>query len=216
MENTLILELFTLFCVGFIGALTPGPDILFTLRNTLNYGAKAGFLGLFGIFLGWITFLSLVYFGLTHLLNGVLIQGILNAIGGIYLCYIAYLLLKSKPVKSNLMQDSKIPLTQPVQTIQSLYSLIFKGYLLNLSNPKAILFFGLIITPFTQYHLTLSLAILLLSLLSAFVLAILLAVFFRKFVKDSLFDRIDKICGIIFLGFAFFLFLTSYRNFINF
>lgn len=43
MENTLILELFTLFCVGFIGALTPGPDILFTLRNTLNYGAKAGF-----------------------------------------------------------------------------------------------------------------------------------------------------------------------------
>lgn len=157
-----------------------------------------------------------MYFGLTHLLNGVLIQGILNAIGGIYLCYIAYLLLKSKPVKSNLMQDFKIPLAQPVQTIQSLYSLIFKGYLLNLSNPKAILFFGLIITPFTQYHLTLSLAILLLSLLSAFILAILLAVFFRKFVKDSLFDRIDKICGIIFLGFAFFLFLTSYRNFINF
>lgn len=65
MENTLILELFTLFCVGFIGALTPGPDILFTLRNTLNYGAKAGFLGLFGIFLGWITFKPCVFWAYT-------------------------------------------------------------------------------------------------------------------------------------------------------
>ncbi|MCI5968639.1 LysE family translocator [Helicobacter sp.] len=215
MESKIILELFALFCIGFIGALTPGPDILFTLRNTLNYGAKAGFLSLFGIFLGWISFLSLVYFGLTHLLNGVLIQGILNAIGGIYLCYIAYLLLKPKPIKSKRAQDSKIPLTQPTQAAQSLYRLILKGYLLNLSNPKAILFFGLIITPFTQHHLTLSLSVLLSSLLSAFVLVIVLAVFFRKFVKDSLFDRIDKICGIVFLCFGFFLFLASYRNFIN-
>ncbi|MBX7489933.1 LysE family translocator [Helicobacter turcicus] len=210
-----IFELFTLFSVGFLGALTPGPDILFTLRNTLNYGMKAGFLSLFGIFCGWIVFLSLIYFGFAHLIQGVLIQGILSAIGGIYLCYIAYLLFNSKPNVVLNSPNSNAIISTPSFSNKALYSLILKGFLLNLSNPKAILFFGLIITPFMNFHLALSLCVLLSSLITAFVLVIFLATFFRKSINDSLFHKIDKVCGIVFLGFAFLLFLASYRNFLS-
>lgn len=213
MVTLTIFELFTLFSVGFLGALTPGPDILFTLRNTLNYGMKAGFLSLFGIFCGWIVFLSLIYFGFAHLMHGILIQGILSAIGGIYLCYIAYLLLKSKP--NSVLNSNASTSTISTPLAKTLYSLILKGFLLNLSNPKAILFFGLIITPFIHIHLALSLLVLLSSLISAFVLVIFLAAFFRKSINDSLFHKIDKICGIVFLVFAFLLFLASYRNFLS-
>ncbi|WP_299546788.1 LysE family translocator [uncultured Helicobacter sp.] len=208
MESKIALELFALFCIGFLGALTPGPDVLFTLRNTLSYGAKAGFLSVFGIFLGWLVFLSLIYFGLTHFLSSAFMQGVLSAIGGIYLCYIAFLLLRTKPKLQ--FQNTQFASTNP-----SLVLLIPKGLFVNLSNPKAILFFGVIITPFMQQHLLLSLSVLLSSLISAFILIILLAVFFKKFINDSLFNKIDKICGILFLFFAFFLLTESYNQLIN-
>lgn len=210
MELAIVFEFFTLFCIGFLGALTPGPDILFTLRNTLNHGIMAGFLSLFGIFLGWITFLSLIYFGFTHFISGILVQGLLNMLGGIYLSYVAYLLLKEKPIL-----NPKITLTQSHTINKSSYLIVFRGFLLNLSNPKAILFFGVIITPFMQNFLIISLSILLLSLISAFILVILLATFFRHFINDSLFYKIDKICGFLFLFFAFFLFLESYHKFVS-
>ncbi|TLD85012.1 LysE family translocator [Helicobacter sp. MIT 11-5569] len=206
----MVLELFTLFSVGFITALTPGPDILFTLKNTLNYGIKAGFLSFFGIFCGWIIFLSLVYFGFAHFVSGYFMQAILCALGGIYLSYIAYLLLfKANP---NITLNTNSTNRESLQR-KTLYSLLPKGLLINLSNPKAILFFGLIITPFIDNHLALSLIVLLTSLTSAFILVIFLATFFRKFISNSLFYTIDKICGILFLCFALLLFFTSYRNF---
>lgn len=199
----LALELLSLSLIGVIGALTPGPDILFTLRNTLNYGAKAGFLSAFGISLGWIAFLSLIYFGLTHFLNGAFIQGILSGIGGFYLSYLAYMLFFKTGNRINLQRTYKKV---------SFYSLIVKGLLLNLSNPKAILFFTTIITPFMETHLELSIAVLFISISCAFIFVILVATFFRHFINDRLFNTIDKTCGIIFIAFVIFLFYTSYQQ----
>lgn len=203
-------ELFSLAAVGFITALTPGPDILFVLRNTLSYGAKIGFLSLFGIFCGWVIFLSLVCFGFAHLIQGALIQGILCAVGGIYLGYISYLLLFK--VKSNVDLNQTESKTQ----FHSPYAFMLKGMLVNLSNPKAILFFGLIITPFMDKHLELSIFVLLIALTLAFVSVIFIATFFRKFINNALFRVIDKICGIVFIVFAILLFINSYRSLMDF
>ena len=203
-------ELFSLAAVGFITALTPGPDILFVLRNTLSYGAKIGFLSLFGIFCGWVIFLSLVCFGFAHLIQGALIQGILCAVGGIYLCYISYLLLFK--VKSNVDLNQTESKTQ----FHSPYTFMLKGMLVNLSNPKAILFFGLIITPFMDKHLKLSILVLLIALTLAFVSVIFIATFFRKFINNTLFRVIDRICGIVFILFGILLFINSYHSLMDF
>lgn len=205
-----MLELLSLAAVGFIAALTPGPDILFVLRNTLNYGAKVGFLSLFGIFCGWIIFLSLVYFGFAHFMQGALIQGILCAVGGIYLGYIAYLLLFRANPKVDLDK------TESPMRFHTSHTFMLKGLLINLSNPKAILFFGLIITPFMDKHLELSIFVLLIALTLAFVSVIFIATFFRKFISNTLFKVIDKVCGIVFIVFAILLFSNSYRSLMDF
>ncbi len=204
--ESLIVELATLFIVGLVGALTPGPDILFVLRNTINFDAKAGFFSLCGISCGWLIFISLLYFGFAHLINGALPQGILSFIGGFYLFYISFLLFK-KP--KNAIDFNK-NISQKAKAI--FYDFILKGFLLNLSNPKAILFFAVIIAPFMNHHLELSLLVLLCGLFSAFILVIILGVFCRKFINNTLFDRIDKVCGIVFILFGILLFISSYQS----
>lgn len=204
--ESLLAELATLFVVGLIGALTPGPDILFVLRNTISLGAKAGAFSLFGISCGWLIFIGLLYFGFAHLINGALPQGILSLIGGFYLFYISFLLFK-KP-KNAIDFDKNTP--QATKAI--FYDFILKGFLLNLSNPKAILFFAVIIAPFMNHHLELSLLVLLCGLFSAFILVIVLGVFFRQFINNALFDKIDKVCGIVFILFGILLFISSYQS----
>ncbi|CAM2914182.1 LysE family translocator [Helicobacter burdigaliensis] len=196
------MELLALFAVGFITAITPGPDILFVLRNTLALGARAGILSFLGIFSGWIIYLSLIYFGFAHFLRGALIEGILSLVGGIYLSYIAYILYK-KP-------KNKIDFNHKTHKSKTLY---FKGLFVNLSNPKAILFFMLIITPFIQKDLELSLSVLLVSLSLAFLCIIFLALNLRRFITNTLFDKIDKVCVVIFFIFALLLFSEAYQSF---
>ena len=202
--------LLSLAAVGFITALTPGPDILFVLRNTLSYGARIGFLSLLGIFCGWIIFLSLVYFGFAHFIQGALIQAILCAVGGIYLGYISYLLLfKVNP-------EVDLNKTESITQTHNAFAFMLKGMFVNLSNPKAILFFGLIITPFMDKNLELSIFVLLVALTLAFMSVIFIATFFRRFINNALFRIIDRICGIVFIIFAILLFVNSYRSLMDF
>lgn len=196
------MELGMLFLLGFTTALIPGPDILFVLRNTLNLGFKQGFLGFLGIFSGWLVFLSLIYFGFSSFIQGDIIQASLSFIGGIYLIYISYELFRKK--------KNQINFTQKKQKNILLY---FKGLFINLSNPKAILFFATIISPFMQDNLENSFLVLLSSLSLAFIFVIFLATFFRHFINNSLFDKIDKVCSIIFLGFGAWLFYLGLKGF---
>lgn len=204
--ESLIVDITTLFIVGLVGALTPGPDVLFVLKNTINFGIKAGFLSLFGIFCGWLIFIGILYFGFAHLINGVLPQGILSLIGGFYLFYLSYLLFKK--TKKTIHLNNDIQYKKIV-----FYDFMLKGFLLNLSNPKAILFFAVIITPFMNQYLEISLLVLLCGLFLAFTIIIFLGVFFRKFIHNTLFDKIDKICGIVFVGFGILLLISSYQSF---
>ncbi len=197
------MELLGLFLLGFMVALTPGPDILFVLRNTLNFGGKQGFLAFLGIFSGWIIFLSLIYFGLSQVFNGIFIQISLNLIGGIYLFYISYTLFK-KP-KNHINFHHKLE--------KSLF-IYFKGLLINLSNPKAILFFTIVISPFINTNFEISLIILLCGLSLSFLLVIFLGTFSRSFISNTFFDRIDKICGILFLAFGILLLFQTYKLFL--
>lgn len=101
----------------------------------------------------------------------------------------------------------------PQETKAIFYHFILKGLLINLSNPKAILFFAIIIAPFMNQHLELSLLVLLCGLFLAFIIVIVLGVFFKKIINNALFDKIDKICGIIFIFFGILLLFSSYQSF---
>ena len=195
------MELALLFVLGFTAALIPGPDILYVLRNTLALGFKQGVISLLGIFSGWLIFLGLIYLGFTSYFNSPFIQVTLSSIGGIYLIYLAYLLFKKGKNHINFSQSQ-----------QKSFSLYLKGLLINLSNPKAILFFATIISPFIQNNLEVSFIVLLSALSLTFFSVILVGTFFRRFITNTLFDKIDKICSIIFLYFGIWLLYSSFQT----
>lgn len=182
-----------LLCVvGFLGALTPGPDILLVLKTTLRFGAWQGLKLLFGIASGWCIFLMLIYTGLSHWLNTPYTQLVLGLMGGVYLLYLAFSMLTCP------LNDFKLDSNQA----RSGY---LQGLIVNLSNPKAILFFTFLVTPFLENGMGVSLIVLWFSLFSAFCLVIGIASFARDFIQPRLFYLIDRVCGLLFASFAWLL-----------
>lgn len=182
-----------LFFVGFVAAITPGPDFFIVLQNTLHFGALRGLIILSGIATGWLIFLSIIYFGFTHLLQGPTPQAILSLLGGSYLIFLGFELLK-KPFNINELNAINAQNIKPAG--------YFKGLLVNLSNPKAILFFGVLVTPFLDKDLEISIVVLLLGITTAFLSIIGLGVFLRRWITPKIFFIIDKICALLFLGFG--------------
>lgn len=187
-----------IFIMAFLGAITPGPDILLVLQTALKCGFKRALITLGGIASGWIIYLLVLYFGLAGFFSNNISQICLSALGAAYLLYLSYLLF-SKP-KNELDFD---------KSTQGGY---LKGLIINLSNPKAILFFAVIVAPFLNKNLELNLAMLFLGLISAFLLVIFLAIYLRRFLTNRLFNVVDKICAIAFLIFAILLIINVFRG----
>lgn len=192
MHESTLGTLILLCAMGFFGALTPGPDMLLILKTTLRYGAWQGFRVLFGIASGWCVFLGLIYAGLSHWLSHPYAQLALSLIGGVYLLSMAYGMLSHGA--SELRLDS--------EQARSGY---LQGLIINLSNPKAILFFVFLVTPFIDEGVGVSLIALWCALFSAFCLVIGLASFARSFIQPRFFQRIDRICGVLFACFGWLL-----------
>ena len=188
-----------IFFIAFLGAITPGPDILLVLQTTLKCGFFPAFKTLLGIATGWVIYIVILYFGFAHILQGDLAQIALGFFGGAYLLYLAFLLFRAKANNINFSADS-------TQVAESTY---FKGLLINLSNPKAIIFFSAIIAPFMERNLALNLALLFLGLNTAFLSVMTLATLARTLITNKLFDVIDKLCAVVFLCFGITLFVMS-------
>lgn len=188
-------------------AITPGPDILLTLRTALKHGFFASFRTLCGIATGWLIYLAVLYFGFAHILKGDLAQIALGIFGGIYLFYLAFLLFRTKQNDIDFSDSSHESNSRKSRTGGYL-----KGLIINLSNPKAIIFFSVIVAPFMEKNLALNLVLLFLGLNSAFLSVMIVASYFRHLITNKLFDIIDKLCAVVFVGFGITLFAMAFQK----
>lgn len=188
-------------------AITPGPDILLTLRTALKHGFFASFRTLCGIATGWLIYLVVLYFGFAHILKGDLAQIALGIFGGIYLFYLAFLLFRTKQNDIDFSDSSHESNSRKSRTGGYL-----KGLIINLSNPKAIIFFSVIVAPFMEKNLALNLILLFLGLNSAFLSVMIVASYFRHLITNKLFDIIDKLCAVVFAGFGIALFAMAFQK----
>ena len=124
-----------IFIVAFIGAITPGPDMLLIIQTTLKYGLKQALMTLLGISTGCIFYLFILYFGFAKIFTSNIAQILLSVFGIIYLSYLSFILYK-KPSNDLEFRDSRV------------IGGYKKGLLVNLSNPKAILFFSVVVLPY--------------------------------------------------------------------
>ncbi len=131
-QFTMLLPLITLV---FISIISPGPDFAITVKNSLVYSRRSGLLTALGIALGSLIHISYTLLGLGLLIAKIpILMQIIQYIGAGYLFYIGYKNLLAKANNSKLGGYDNMTDLNPMEA----FSL---GFITNLFNPKAMLFF---------------------------------------------------------------------------
>jgi RhtB (resistance to homoserine/threonine) family protein len=143
MEHLYSLSVIAL--VSLLGAISPGPDFFIVVRNSMIYSRKAGFFTALGVSLALLIHLSYTIVGIDVLLaENSFFYSILKYVGAAYLCYLGVSGLTSAfKNKSRLNLDY----AKSDQEISN-FSVVKQGFLTNLLNPKAAMFF---ISLFSQF-----------------------------------------------------------------
>lgn len=114
-------------------ALSPGPDNIFVLTQSIVNGKKFGLATVFGLMTGCLIHTTLVAFGVSTIIKES--QNLFLAIkifGAGYLVYLAYKVYKS---------DSEITLSIKNVEKKTTLQLFKTGFLMNVLNPKVTIFF---------------------------------------------------------------------------
>lgn len=123
--------LLSIALIHLLAALSPGPDSLLTIRNTLVRGVAAGYATLGGILTGLTVHIAFALGGLSMLLQGVPVALRFIALaGGLYLFYLGLRSLISKPTVAH-GGSPKVAAGHPYT----------EGLITNLLNAKAFFYF---------------------------------------------------------------------------
>lgn len=143
----------TVALVHLLAVISPGPDFIMIARNSLVYSRKTGVYSAVGLGLGILVhvFYSLVGIGVL-IAKSILLFNTIKYLGAAYLIYIGYKSLISKPSKLHLaVQEQKTDIFR--------WQAIRTGFITNVTNPKATLFFlslfTLVINPHTPLYVKL-------------------------------------------------------------
>ena len=150
--NTFLLYLATWTLV----ALSPGPAVMFSMSQAARHGMRGAAAGTAGILLGHVVVFGAVAFGLAALIasySGAVAA--IRIIGAVYLMYLGAKMLFSKP------RDAATIATAPVPRAHG--GLVLQGLVVQLTNPKLLLFVLALLPQFISpdYPLPLQLAIML-------------------------------------------------------
>jgi len=123
--------------------LTPGPDMTLFLSKTVAQSRSAGLAALAGASTGLVVHTILVAAGLSFLLaRSVVAFTALKVVGALYLCYLAVDALRHG---SSLSLDKR-------RSAEPMRAVYLKGMLVDLLNPKVIIFFITFLPQFISPH----------------------------------------------------------------
>ena len=114
-------------------AISPGPDNIFVLTQSLVNGAKAGLATVFGLMLGCLFHTTLVAFGVSEIIKQhENLFFLIKLFGASYLLYLSYKVYT---------KESQIIFSTKNIIKRSSLELFWKGFLMNVLNPKVTIFF---------------------------------------------------------------------------
>lgn len=186
--------------IATLTLLSPGPGVLFTITNSINYGIKTALFGIVGLIFGMFVIAIISASGVGLLITGnPLIFSVLKYIGAFYLMYLGYKGLVKKSVSKNSIQEN-----QNSKSISKI-SLFYQGLFASLLNPKTIVFFIALFPQFIDIHKEITHQFLLLSLTFCFIGLIIHIIYasFSYYFKEKLLSernsaRLNKVSGGIF------------------
>ena len=146
------------FIAALVIGIAPGPDNLFVLAQSATYGARLGFCIILGLCTGIAIHTCLLVAGVSALIAASPTAFfVIQCLGAAYLLYLAY---KSCGVKAGVVHvdschpernavESKDPVksSDAISGVPSARSLYMRGIIMNLTNPKVILFVLSLIPP---------------------------------------------------------------------
>jgi len=114
-------------------ALSPGPDNIFVLTQSIVNGKKFGLATVFGLISGCLVHTTLLAFGVSAIIkNSENLFFAIKLFGAIYLLYLAYKVYKS---------DANIILSSENVAKKTTSQLFKQGFIMNVLNPKVSIFF---------------------------------------------------------------------------
>ncbi|MBH2874649.1 threonine export protein RhtC [Serratia marcescens] len=199
----------TVALVHLIALMSPGPDFFFVSQTAASRSRREAMMGVVGISLGIVVWAGVALMGLHLILQKMAwLHQIIMVGGGIYLCWMGWQLLRS----ARAQQAQPAAATQ-VALPKAGRSFI-RGFLTNLSNPKAVIYFGSVFSLFVGDSVGAGArwGLFLLIVAETFVWFSLVAVVFALPAMRRGYQRlakwIDGVAGVLFTGFGLHLIFT--------
>ncbi len=125
--------LISVFAIFIPALILPGPDFVAVVRSSMTYGTRTGLLTTLGVSMGLCLYATLSLVGLSAILvQYQWLTWAVRVLGGAYLIFLGIKLLRTKPRQIELDQSA-----QPSRNRAVLF-----GFLVTLTNPKAIVLFA--------------------------------------------------------------------------
>ncbi len=127
----MLIQLIPFLTASILLTLSPGPDIIYVLVQSISNGKKAGIVTTLGLVSGILIHTSLVAFGVSAVIKASpILFTLIKIFGALYLFYLAYKVFKS---------DSSIAINNvPAKRSRNLFR---QGFIMNVLNPKVTIFF---------------------------------------------------------------------------
>ena len=137
----------TVALAHFLAVISPGPDFVMITRNSLIYSRRTGIYSAIGLGLGILVHVTYSLVGIGLLISkSILLFNTIKLLGAAYLIYIGYKSLTSKSSKTDVIVGDQRKDISKLAAVRI-------GFITNVTNPKATLFFlslfTLVVTPST-------------------------------------------------------------------
>lgn len=132
------------FFTSLVLTIAPGPDVMYVLSQSISRGYRFGLAAAIGLSAGLMFHTTLLAFGISGIITSTpwLFKGI-KIFGALYLLWIAYNILRSDAVFR--LQEKESHADKPWKNI-------FQGLVMNILNPKVMLFFLALFPTFIHHE----------------------------------------------------------------
>lgn len=198
MEHLALIGTVTL--IHLLAVISPGPDFIMAVKNSLSYSRKTGIWTAFGFGLGISVHIFYCLAGLAVLISqSILVFNIIKLLGAGYLIYIGLKSFYSKSSNIEINETQQKTDISPAKAIKI-------GFLTNILNPKATLFFlslfTMVISPNTPNSILAVLSIIMIVNTTLWFSSV--AIFFTQKKIRNAFDKFqgifNKVLGGLLIG----------------
>lgn len=206
-------QFITVATIHFLAVASPGPDFLIVSKNSVSYSRKIGIWTALGVALGIGVHVTYCLLGIALIISkSILLFNTFKYIGAAYLIWIGY-----KGLRARANTSSEIQIEKSDTKSISVFDVIKTGFLVNVLNPKATLFFLALFTQVIDPNTPILIQLLygIEMIVATFVWFTFVSVVFSNRMMKSRMSKfghwIDRVAGAVLVGLGIKVALSSHK-----